>query len=272
MFVIAIYIPPKMKVAEVRECNGLVADLLLRIKTETKNPYIILGGDFNHAQIGDVIGDYPDLTQIQCGPTRQAAGLDRLASNIGEEVTEVRNNPPLESEAGATSDHRFITCYCDLRHRHEFEWRTQTYRKITDERIEKYDQAIGQIEWDQVFKHASTLDQKTEAMHNKITTIVTDCFPLITNRIRSTDDPWIDEETRKALKRRKGIFYDQLRSDDWKKVKAQTNDMIKRRKKRYYDKEVDKLRSEGSHTLPYKALKNLAEKEKATRPRPRYTG
>lgn len=38
--------------------------------------------------------------------------------------------------------------------------------------------------------------------------------------------------------------------------------MIKRRKARYYQREVDRLTTTGAHTLPYKVLKNIAEKEK----------
>ena len=52
------------------------------------------------------------------------------------------------------------------------------------------------------------------------------------------------------------------RGNEWKALKKITNGMIKRRKKRYYDNELAKLKEEGSHQLPYKVLRNIADTER----------
>ena len=107
------------------------------------------------------------------------------------------------------------------------------------------------------------MDQKAAAFHELLMAEVNKAFPITKHKIRSTDDPWIDEATKKAIKRRKDVFYEEQRSDNWKNVKSLTDGMVARRKKKYYQAEAEKLAQEGSHTTPYKALKNICEKERA---------
>ena len=45
-----------------------------------------------------------------------------------------------------------------------------------------------------------------------------------TIKSRSTDDPWIDEATKKVIQRRKDVFYEEQRGPVWKKLKGQTDD------------------------------------------------
>ena len=229
-FVIGIYLPPKTKAADVNECMQLISQAVLRIKTEAKNPYIVIGGDLNHADMDDAIGDYPDISISDSGPTRRGAYLDKMASNLGEEILEVRNNPPLHTEDGQQSDHRFVTYNCRLRHCHNFTWITYSYRKINDDGVKKYDDLISGIKWEESIPKDADVDTRTKIMHDKLMEIVNESFPQITNKVRSTDDPWIDAPTRKALKRRRSVFYNQLRSEKWRRMKETTNDMISRRK------------------------------------------
>ena len=263
VFVLGVYIPPKMKAEETRECLELLSGALLKIKSEARNPYIFLGGDFNHADITEVTGDYVDMKVTNSGPTRQGAFLDRLATNVDDEMVEVRNNPPLMTPEGQESDHRLVTYKCKLKHSHDFKWVTYTYRQIDDAREAEFDKGLEKIDWSEHIKDNMNLDQRTQTMHDVLMGLVNRCFPIRSNKVRSTDDPWIDEATRKAIQRRKQVYYDFQRAGDWKELKATTADMIKRRKTRYYEREVNRLAEKGSHTIPFKALKNISEKEKA---------
>ena len=90
-----------------------------------------------------------------------------------------------------------------------------------------------------------------------------ECFPWKNYKIRSTDDPWNDEATRNKIRQRQEVFArDQGRSRDWRVLKATTNKMIKERKQAYYHKECEKLKEEGSHSVPYRALKALSLAER----------
>ena len=81
-------------------------------------------------------------------------------------------------------------------------------------------------------------------------------------KIRSTDNPWIEQDTRDKIEIRLAVFHREGRSDEWKKLKAITNTMIRNRKRKFYDTEVEKLKAKGSHTIPFKILRNVTGTER----------
>ena len=262
LFVIGAYLPPKLKAAEHHECLELIGEAILRIKTEFRNPYIILGGDFNGKDIHEAIGDYPDIEESDGGATRGDSRLDLCATNFPSEIRSVTNHPPLTSEEGTPSDHRLIGFVCDLKHTNHFEWVRFSSRKITDAAREEYDKRMRDFRWDML---EGTPDDIANQLHHHIQSITNDCFPLKNHKVRSTDDPWIDEETRKMIERRKDLFSNKGReSTDWRQVKSATTNMIRRRKKRFYDKECMKLSAPGAHNIAYKALKRITNTESTT--------
>ena len=217
LFVIGAYLPPKLKAADHHECLELIGETILRIKTEFKNPYIILGGDFNGKDIQEAIGDYPDMEEADGGATRGASCLDLCATNFHNEIRSVTNHPPLTSEEGTPSDHRLVAFVCDLKHTHHFEWIHFSSRQVTDSAREEYDRRIRAFDWD---KLDCTTDDIVNQLHHHIQTITNECFPLKSHKVRSTDDLWIDEETRKMIERRKDLFSNKGReSNDWRQVK-----------------------------------------------------
>ena len=91
----------------------------------------------------------------------------------------------------------------------------------------------------------------------------TNASPLKERKFKSTNDPWIDEETLEMIRKRKAIFNtDTRRTERWKKVKQKTESMIRDRKKRYYKWETDKLTVAGAEKIAFKALRNLADAER----------
>ena len=99
-------------------------------------------------------------------------------------------------------------------------------------------------------------------MHDVIVRITDACFPFKHYKKRSTDDPWIDNATQKKITHRMNIFSRERRSKNWKELKAITDSMIRTRKIKYFQREAEKLAAEGSHRLPYQALKDLCIDEK----------
>ena len=81
-----------------------------------------------------------------------------------------------------------------------------SYRKMDNKREEQYRKTMEAIDWQ--ITVGDDLDQKAATMHEKIMNAVNHAFPLVTNKVRSTEDPWIYELTRKSLKRRRAIFYE----------------------------------------------------------------
>ena len=64
------------------------------------------------------------------------------------------------------------------------------------------------------------------------------------------------------IETRFSVFKREGRKGLWKKLKKITDTMIENRKRKYYNKEVAKLSEDGSHRLPYKVLKNIADTER----------
>ena len=59
-------------------------------------------------------------------------------------------------------------------------------------------------------------------------------FPTKTTRRKSTDLPWINNDIRRKIVRRKAIFRDEGRSARWRRHKTITDRIIKDRRERYF--------------------------------------
>ena len=92
-------------------CHDLLSclsDIILKIKTDVSNPYIVLAGDFNRKDIKEAIGDYPDIDVLTFGATRGLAVLDEAACNFSNELVGVATHGPLSTVDGRTSDHDLV--------------------------------------------------------------------------------------------------------------------------------------------------------------------
>ena len=260
-FVLGAYLPPKLKAAESRKCLEYISGAILRIKTDFKNPYIAIGGDFNGRDLQEAIGDYYDIQEVTSGATRAGAWLDLCAVNFNNELDCVTNHPPLTTEDGTPSDHRLVSYSYKLKHTHQFEWLRYSKRKVTDQGTTDYEKMMTAVPWTEFVGSA---EEMAHRLHKTIQDITDACFPLKHHKVRSTDDPWIDEETRDMITKRKEVFGNRGReSTEWKHMKAITNGMIRRRKKRFYDQECEKLAAQGSHNIAYKALRNITNTERS---------
>ena len=82
------------------------------IKRRFNDPYIIVSGDFNQWKIDETLEDFPDLIEVEVGPTRGSRAIDRSFSNFSRAVKGSGTLPPLETDDardGAASDH-LISC------------------------------------------------------------------------------------------------------------------------------------------------------------------
>ena len=62
-------------------------------------------------------------------------------------------------------------------------------------------------------------DAKAEAYQALITSALDSCFPVVTIKRKSTEDPWITEKMRRKIEKRKAIFKKHGRSKAWKSLK-----------------------------------------------------
>ena len=135
-------------------------------------------------------------------------------------------------------------------------------RKITQESTDVFARELERLDWKEVLPATFDVDRTTEAFHTYLQSRTEHHFPVRYEKIRSTDDPWIDREVRVKIRTRKRVFKKHGRCELWKILKKITNQMIDVRKKKYYVREIDKLREEGSHQISNKVLRNIADTER----------
>ena len=122
MFVFIVYYPPKLRAAEVRESMEEISMQIAKLKTEHRNPHVLIAGDVNQFSVHKAIADHDDLIQLDAPPTRGAACLDIMASNFNNEVVECFFEALLETRDAVPSDHGVLVARINLKHRHEFKW------------------------------------------------------------------------------------------------------------------------------------------------------
>ena len=129
---------------------------------------------------------------------------------------------------------------------------------MTAQNHEKFADLYLSIDWESEIGSLDCPSEMVKRLH-EITIDATDkCFPLKTRRVRSTDDPWITDEIKRAIRTRKRRYKKWDRGPKWQSAKDHTNSLIKESKRDFYNDAVERLKARGSSQLPYKALKELA--------------
>ena len=113
LLTVGCYLPPNYPVQRGREALSYIEDVVLELKRKYRDPFIIVGGDFNQWDIGGALQEFPDLREAPVGPTRQDRCIDRIFTNFGRAISECGTVPPLEPEPGqqgCRSDHNLPSC------------------------------------------------------------------------------------------------------------------------------------------------------------------
>ena len=74
LFIIGAYIPPKTTARKTAEFMETISEAILKIRSTSSNPYLVVAGDFNRRDIGEAFHDYPEVSVIQ----RLRRGMTRL--------------------------------------------------------------------------------------------------------------------------------------------------------------------------------------------------
>ena len=258
LFVIGLYLPPGMRKKLVDNYIGAICDAVNKIKLESRNHLIIIGGDINRYDLRPAFDDFLDFNEVDSPPTRNSERLDRIFLNEPPStVFECSVVPPLESDQGIPSDHLTVTCSLSIPHKHNFHWIKYKTRDMSSSNHDKFTERFLSINWTDELDHISCPSLMTERLHELIVRITDECFPLQNRKIPSSDDTWITDQIRRAIKGRQRKYKKNKRSVAWHEAKTLTNKLIREAKQEYYKKAVDKLGKEGT-TIPYKILKEIA--------------
>ena len=109
LLTVGCYLPPNYPVPRDKFALEHIENVVRELKRTYKEPFIVVGSDFNQWDVGETLLDFPDLREVQVGPTRNGRCIDRIFSNFGHSISDCGTVPPLEPEPGhqgSRSDHR----------------------------------------------------------------------------------------------------------------------------------------------------------------------
>ena len=236
LFVIAIYIPPRMRVGTFRAVNEMLIDNVSKMKVKHEDAIIILGGDMNRRDFSLLTAAYPDLCTVCTAPTRGTQCLDLLATNIEAHRIDLEVCPPLETENGERkSDYNIIFSSYAIPKKCKTAWCTYQARERTDEGKKLFSKLLLEQNWSEIYS-ACDPSKMVASLNTKIEEIMSTCFPLKTYRVRESDPPWMTHGLRKKISQRKEIYYtDQKKTERWRKMKRLTDSLVKEKKKEFVE-------------------------------------
>ena len=236
----------------------------MNVKKNMNNLYILIGGDFNRHRFGSISECFLDIETHELGHTCGRAELDKLATNLPPLKTSVRQ--PFSNDSGSrTSDHAVIYVRTLLKNKIVAKKRTIEYKKFTEEGSEEFGKKLLAVDWVKQFEGDQDPTELVEKMNNILGSITNSCFKTCKKTVKETDAPWISNNFKKELRRRRSIYNKQERSNEWKNQKKITDKILREDKTKYYDRVKSKLTEKGARQLPYRAIKDLKGGE---RPQP----
>ena len=201
LLTVACYLPPNYNAQRGKGALEHVENVVLELKGRYKDPFIMVAGDFNQWPIGQALLDFPDLKEVDVGPTRKDRCIDRIFTNFSRSISDSGTVPPLEPEpgfTGARSDHRIAFARADMPRNRTFEWVSYQYRYYNQDAVAKFGQWLAGHDWADV-ADAEGSNRKATLYQEAVTGALEACFPLITVRKKSTDCPWINKRIRKLI-------------------------------------------------------------------------
>ena len=260
MVVLAVYMPPNYTVPRSNLCLEYLENMIIEMKRRFTGPYIVLAGDFNQWPIDQALVEFPDVSEVQVGPTRGDRTIDRVFLNMGRAVDSAGTVPPLDS-GHTESDHKIVHVTVKLNRQQTFEWLTYTYRVCTEEAKKDFGSWVVTQEWTDVLL-AEGANAKAQAYQDHIDAAMATFFPLRTTRRKSTDPPWLNKATLKKITRRNRIYAKEGKSPLWHTMKKEVERLVKERKAKFMAVKKEQITAKDANRSFFRLVKAFSTPEK----------
>ena len=208
LVVVACYLPPGYVKQKGEEALAEVSEIITDLKRRFSDPYLIVAGDFNQWDVKETLLDFQDIKEVDVGPTRNSRQLDKIFTNMSRSIEAAGTLDPLESEDGASSDHRTAYCTMMMKRIQTFVWQKFTYRHFNEDSVKAFKEWVVFHEWGEVLE-AEGSNRKAEAYQKTINEALDRFFPWRTTRRRSNEHPWMNKRIKKLIKDRKDLFWEE---------------------------------------------------------------
>ena len=154
-YLTAAYIPPNYTTARGKACLEHINNLVLNIKRNTQDPYILIAGDFNQWDVGLAVQDYADLVEVPTPATRGERHIDRIFTNWSDDIHDSGCLPPLETEGPADtksySDHKIQYMCSRLVRKQPVVWETFVHRPYNEKGADAFIEELSTVDWTPVY-------------------------------------------------------------------------------------------------------------------------
>ena len=238
--IFCVYVPPKTKTAEFVELCEVLASALIQAKTSSKDPIIVVGGDFNNRDPTPAFDAIGGLDRIPSGPTRGTATLDHIFTNALPHLAGGRAeiHPPLESEEGLVSDHKSVWGALAFSRQKDFEWVRVSVRLRSDKRVDDFKEALTAQNWNDL-DHLGA-EEAVEKFEKTLAEITDRHFPIKSFRRRSNEKPWITNGIRKKSRKKKRIFRRRGRTESWRELTRVIDNEMQESREAFVDQAIEK--------------------------------
>ena len=261
LLVIAAYVPPNYTVLHARACLAHIGNIVLDMKRNSVNPYIMVTGDFNQWDIADALADYAELIELESPPTRGERRIDRTFVNWYDDISEVGCLPPLENEVGTPSDHLVQYLCSRVPRRQPTHWETYTYRPFNDKGADNFFNELSMISWDNVYQFDSANDMALE-LQSVLDELMDRHFPTKTVKRKDSDLPWFNDVAKKMTKKKQAIYKSEGKSARWEEITTKLEAYLDKGRQNFLKNQRDKLLGPTASKNFFKNVKAFRTAEK----------
>ena len=261
VFVVVCYAPPNITASTARELIDYLSDIICQAKRTYADCSILLTGDFNQWQVGDILEDHPDLTEIKHGPTRGNREIDRSFCNFGRSIVSSGTLPPLESEDSTRPSDHLIAYGTAVFQREKAETISYVYRPFTSVGANRFVESLRNHDWAAVLE-ADTVDRKVAEMQSFLDSNLNAHFPLKRTTRRKSDPPWINHTLRKLWAKRRRVYDKEGRSRRWKALKKKSSELYRQRAENYMNTQRDLLTGPDASRNFFRNVRAYSSREK----------
>ena len=258
--VIAVYIPPNYPRVKADQCLDYISDVVSETKRLFDSPIITVAGDWNQWDVGKVLDEHPDLSEVQHGPTRGDRKIDKFLVNFQRSIVEADTLPPLDDGAGRTSDHQIAYFKTKFRVAQEKKV-TYTYRHFSEAGARNFQSWVENYDFNSVYL-ADGVNSQLEAFLGTLKSKMDAFFPEKTTTRREQDPPWINAHVRALIRKRRRVYHREGRSSLWKAMMKKVRKLVKKRAGNYWQHQKKTLLSSDAGRTFFKNVKAYNCKER----------
>ena len=242
--IIAIYIPPNYTVNRGAACLQHVNNLVLHIKRNSTDPYIILAGDFNQWDIAGALEDFPELVEVETPPTRGDRKIDKIYTNWHSDIHDAGCIPPLETEGPPStrtySDHSIQYMCSRLSRKSPTTWEVYSYRPYNEGAANDFCDELGSVSWTELYGLVNANDMAIR-LQQVLDDLMNRHFPMKTVRKKDSDLPWFNNTAKKMTRKKNAIYKAEGKSDRWMAMQEKVERYLDNGRQNFLKNQRDKI-------------------------------